>query len=245
MNWLARLSPNGRARLAGVFEFLEGSASSSFQVVVLGNLVVVGSIAATVHHIQANESLIRWGFLVSVAGAVFHLTWGLLMYQLMRIVERTIAALALAIVIVCSAFQALAAFFYLAPLLVLQSGLSQDQAQGLVAVVLKLNTEAFQLDLVFFGLWCVLTGFLIWRSKFLPRILGILLMADGVGWTLYLWPPLALYLFPLIAIVSAVAELPLLFWLIFLGANSKRWFEQARDQEIESHGTMLARVEPA
>jgi len=94
-------------------------------------------------------------------------------------------------------------------------------------VFLKLNGAAFQLDLVFFGLWCILTGYLIWRSTFLPRILGALLMIDGVGWTLYVWPPLAVYLFPVIAVASGLAEIPLQLWLIIFGANSKRWHEQA------------------
>jgi hypothetical protein len=56
-------------------------------------------------------------------------------------------------------------------------------------------------------------------------------MIDGLGWTLYVWPPLATYLFPVIAVVAAVAELPLQFWLIVFGANSKRWYEQARAAE--------------
>jgi uncharacterized protein DUF4386 len=138
---------------------------------------------------------------------------------------------------ICAGLQALTAFFFLAPLLILQGsvgGLTTDQAQGIAMVFLKLNAAAFQLDLVFFGLWCVLTGYLYWRATFIPRILGILLMADGVGWSLYVWPPLATSLFTLIAIVSAFAELPLQFWLIVFGINSKRWYEQTSDVEQAS-----------
>jgi hypothetical protein len=236
MDWIARLSPRGTARVAGVFEFLEGTASSQGQVFLLGSLVVSGDAAATAHNILAHETLFRFGFLISVAGVAFHLAWGLFMYRLMKPVHSILAALAVFIVITTSAVQALTAFFYLAPLLVLQggnalSGLSTEQIQGLAMVFLKLNGAAFQLDLVFFGLWCVVTGYLIWRSMFLPRVLGVLLMIDGLGWTLYVWPPLATYLFPVIAVVAALAELPLQFWLIVFGANSKRWYEQARAAE--------------
>jgi hypothetical protein len=80
---------------------------------------------------------------------------------------------------------------------------------------------------VFFGLWCALTGFLIIRSTFLPRILGLLLAIDGLGWMLYMYPPLAYHLFPFIATASALAEFPLQLWLIVFGVNSQRWTEQA------------------
>ena len=218
--------------MAGVFEALEGSGSSIGQVFILGTLVVTGDAAATAHNILANEALFRLGFLVSIAGVAFHLAWSLLMYQLLKPVNATVAALAVFVVLICSALQALTAFLYFGPLLVLQgghalSGLTTEQINSLAYLFLKLNAAAFQLDLVFFGLWCILTGYLMWRSKFLPRILGVLLMVDGVGWTLYVWPPLAIYLFPVIAVASGLAEIPLQLWLIIFGANSRRWYEQA------------------
>lgn len=239
MEWIKLLSPRARARVAGVFEALEGTAAAGGQVIILGNLVVQGNPAATAHNILANEALFRFGFLISVAGVAFHLAWSLLMYQLLRPVNRTLSSLAVFVVIICCAMQALTAFLYLAPLLVLQGGSSMsalgvEQTQALAFVFIKLNTAAFQIDLVFFGLWCVLTGYLMVRSKFLPRILGALLMLDGLGWTLYVWPPLATFLFPVIAVVSGLAEAPLQVWLIAFGVNSKRWNEQAAEAAVAS-----------
>jgi hypothetical protein len=249
MKWLARLSPRAKARMAGVFEALEGTASASGQVILLGRLVVPGDAAATAHNILANEFLFRVGFLVSVAGVAFHLVWALLMYQLLKPVNRTVSALAVFFVIVCAAFQALTSLLYLAPLLVLQggqsvSGFSTAQAQALAFVFLKLNTAAFQLDLVFFGFWCILTGYLMWRSTFLPRLLGALLMLDGFGWTLYVWPPLATFLFPAIAVVSGLAEAPLQLWLIVFGVNSRRWNEQAAAAAVTGQETTAVQREP-
>ena len=86
----------------------------------------------------------------------------------------------------------------------------------------------FQINsLVFFGFYCLLIGYLIFRSTFLPRILGVLLAIDGVGWALFLNPTLAISLFPVIALASALAELPLQFWLLVMGVNEQRWKEQA------------------
>ena len=193
---------------------------------ILGSLVVGGDAAATAHNILTHEALFRLGFLVSVAGVAFHLVWGLLMYQLLRPVQRTVAAIAILLILTCCAMQALTALLYLAPLLVLQ-GPAAGQTRDLAYALVQLDGAAFNVDLVFFGLWCVLTGWLIWRSGFLPRLLGVLLALDGVGWTLYLWPPLATFVFPAIAAASAVAELPLMAWLLIRGVDSERWTERA------------------
>jgi hypothetical protein len=91
----------------------------------------------------------------------------------------------------------------------------------------RLCLTAFDLYLIFFGLWCVLIGYLIFRSAFLPRILGVLLAIDGLGWMLYLSPPLASNLFPPIATAAGLAEIPLELWLIVAGVNAQRWREQA------------------
>jgi hypothetical protein len=106
--------------------------------------------------------------------------------------------------------------------------LGQGQLQALAMIFLKLNGYAFELDLVFFGLWCALTGYLIFRSQFLPRILGVLLAIDGLGWMMYVVPPFANQIFPFIAVASGVAEIPLQLWLIVMGVNPERWREQAR-----------------
>jgi hypothetical protein len=108
------------------------------------------------------------------------------------------------------------------------SGFTAEQLQALALVFLKLNAYAFDIYLVFFGLWCVLIGYLIFRSTFMPRVLGILLAISGLGWMTFLSPPLANYLFmPFIVAASALGELPLELWLIVMGVNIQRWKEQA------------------
>ena len=87
---------------------------------------------------------------------------------------------------------------------------------------------------MFFGLWCLLVGYLIYRATFLPRILGVLLMITGVGWMTYLFPSLARQIFPLIAIASGLGEIPLLVWLLVKGVNAERWKEQARTRQAPS-----------
>jgi hypothetical protein len=80
-------------------------------------------------------------------------------------------------------------------------------------------------SLVFFGPYCLLLGYLIFRSTFLPRTLGVLMAFAGLGWLIFLSPlanPLATYL----KILGFVAEALLMLWLIVKGVNVSRWQEQ-------------------
>jgi hypothetical protein len=147
-------------------------------------------------------------------------------------VNRSLSLLAGFVSLVVCAMQALTSLLYIAPLLVLQGGNSLSafttaQLQALALIFLKLNAYAFDVDLVFFGLWCVLAGYLIFRSTFLPRILGVLLAIDGLGWMTFVVPPFAIHLFPIIAAASALAEIPLQLWLVVMGVNPQRWKEEA------------------
>jgi hypothetical protein len=232
MERIAEVSPRFKARVAGVFEALEGLTSAYGQVVVLGRLVVAGNAAATAANILGHERLFWLGFVSSLLGVVFHIVWVFLFYKLFKPVNEGVSLLAAFVGLVVCAMQALTGLLYVAPLLILQGGKSlsaftEPQLQALVLIFLKLNSYAFDVDLVFFGLWCILTGYLIIRSTFLPRVLGILLAIDGLGWMLYMYPPLAYHLFPIIATASALAEFPLQLWLIVFGVNSQRWNEQA------------------
>jgi hypothetical protein len=214
--------------MAGAFEALEGLTSAFGQVVVLGWLVVAGDAAATAANILRHQPLFWLGFASSLVAVVFHIVWALLFYDLFKPVNRTVSLLSTLVILVGCAIQAVTCLLYVAPLFVLQGGSSlhaftPDQLQALALVFLKLNARAFDIYIVFFGVWCVLTGYLIFRSTFLPRIFGVLLTIDGLGWVTYLYPPLGHYLFPMIAAASALAEFPLQIWLLVFGVNQQRW----------------------
>jgi hypothetical protein len=230
---IAEASPRFKARKAGVFQLLEAITAASPGVFILGRLVVSGNAAATAANILGHERLFWLGFASSLIGVAFHIAWALLMYELLKPVNTSLSSLAAFVILVGCAIQAITSLFYLAPLLILQSGSSlsaftPEQLQALALMFVKLNNYANDIYLVFFGLWCILTGYLIFRSTFLPRILGVLLAISGLGWVTYLYPPLAYHLFiPYIAAASALGEVPLEFWLIVMGVNVQRWKEQA------------------
>ena len=82
-------------------------------------------------------------------------------------------------------------------------------------------------NLVFFGFYCLLIGYLIVRSTFLPRILGVLMAIGGLGWLTFLSPPLAQYLSPYNMAPGILGEGVLTVWLLVAGVNEQRWNEQA------------------
>ena len=223
-------SPRIKARTAAVLYLLEGSPAV-FQQVVIARLVVSGDAAATTANILANETLFRLWFAAALLAVALHIAYTVLFYDLFKPVNRGIALLAAAVSLVACALQAFATLFQLAPLLILGGGgslgaFTGEQAQALALLSLTLHTQAFNTYLIFFGFWLIPTGYLIFRSTFFPRIIGVLLALDGLGWVTFLWPPLATSLYPVISFVAALAEIPLALWLLVVGVNVQRWKEQ-------------------
>jgi len=75
--------------------------------------------------------------------------------------------------------------------------------------------------LIFFGFYCLLIGYLIFKSTFLPRFIGVLMAFAGVGWLTFLWPPLSNYLNPYNMIPGMIGEGALTLWLLIKGMSDK------------------------
>jgi hypothetical protein len=93
---------------------------------------------------------------------------------------------------------------------------------------LQLQPRGVGIGLLLHGFYWLLIGYLIFRSTFLPRILGALMMIAGLGWLTYLSPPLANYLSPYNLASALLAEGLVMLWLLVMGVNVQRWKEQAR-----------------
>ncbi len=128
------------------------------------------------------------------------------------------------------AIQGFACLFELAPLVVLGgaqylSVFKVEQLQALAYMFLKLYSQAYSIALVFFGFFCLLIGYLIFKSTFLPRILGVLMVFAGLGWLTFLSPPLgAKYLYPYILAAAnflrlVVARVGRILNLLFSSVN--------------------------
>src|SRR5205807_9572375 len=92
---------------------------------------------------------------------------------------------------------------------------------------LTVNDRGAGVALEFFGFYALLTGYLIVRSTFLPRILGVWSALAGVGWLTFLYPPLGYRLFLYLAAFGFLGAIALILWLLAFGVNEQRWKEQA------------------
>jgi len=104
---------------------------------------------------------------------------------------------------------------------------SAEQLQALALLFLKVNDHGAAIALVFFGFYALLTGYLIVRSTFLPRILGALSVLGGLAWLSFLYLPLGHRLFPYVAAFGLLGAASLILWLLVFGVNEQRWKEQA------------------
>ena len=104
---------------------------------------------------------------------------------------------------------------------------SREQLQALALLFLRVNDHGAAIALVFFGFYAPLTGYVIIRSTFLPRILGVFSVVAGVGWLTFLYQPLGYRLFSYIAVPGILGAASLMLWLLVFGVNEQRWKEQA------------------
>jgi len=200
--------------------------------VFLRGLVVNGDAAATASNILAHQPLFRLGLATGLVATACYIAVTALFYALFKPVHRSLSLIAAFFSLVGCAILAFASLFQLAPLVVLGGGqylsvFSVGQLQALAYLFLELYGLGVNICFVFFGVYCLLIGYLIFRSAFLPRILGVLLAFAGLGWLTFLSPPLANDLTPYILVLGFLAELALMLWLLVMGVNVPRWKEQA------------------
>jgi hypothetical protein len=233
MERIAETSPRLKARITGLFYLIAAQAYVFAENSVRGKLVVSGDAAATAHNILAHEPLYRLGFAAELISAVFFILVTLLFYDMFKPVNRNVSLLAAFFSLGGCVIQALSSLFHLAPLVVLGgaqylSVFKVEQLQALALLSLTLRVQATNIYMVLFGCYNLVLGYLIFRSTFLPRILGVFMAIAGLTYQAFLSPPLANYLFPyVLAPAGALGELSLMLWLLVMGVNTQRWKEQA------------------
>lgn len=227
---LAKASPTTRARLTGVVYLL------FFVTAILGALIApgisgpgaTGDPVATANNIMAHQPSFRVGWALDLISTAFYVALMALFYQLFKPVSRTLALLAMVFGLVGCAVTAFGSLFQLAPLVVLGGSPSlaafdAKQLQALALLFLNLNVQVGYIALVFFGVFQIVLGYLIFRSAFLPRIIGALIALAGLGWLTFLSPPLANQLLTPLEVLGIAAEASLMLWLLILGVNAQRW----------------------
>mgnify|MGYP003623093454 CR=1 FL=1 len=226
-----RTSPQIYARLAGWLYLFIIVAALFAEVFVRGKLIVSGDAAATAHNIIANESLFRVAGAADLLVFVCDLVLAWIFYVLLRPISNNVALLAAFFRLVYAAVVSVNVVNHFAALLFLGNAaylkvFTTGQLDALAFLSLRAHAVGYNIALVFFGFHCLLLGYLIVKSAYLPRLIGILLVIAGPCYIInsfahFVAPGSNLY--PLILLPSFIAELSLTVWLIVMGVNMAKW----------------------
>jgi hypothetical protein len=198
---------------------------------VRSKLIVYGDGAATANNIVASEGLFRIGFMSDLLSAVFFLLSAWALYVLLKPVNENLALLFVLLILGGVAIQCINMLNQFAALLLLSGAdylkvFQADELQALAMLFLNLYKNGFIIAQVFYGAWLFPLGYLVFKSGFLPRILGILLMIDCFGvliwfFQFFLFPGYEVITYPGL-IVSLIAEFSLALWLLIMGAKDQK-----------------------
>ncbi len=221
-------SPRLLARLAGLFFLLTIVGGIIAQGFISERLINFGDAAATANNILANKGVFQIGFTIYLIEMACQLITGVLFYRLLRPVNRTLALLMLSFEVTGIGIKTFARVFYITPLWVLDGtgaldGLDAGQLQSISLVLLKANDFGAATALAFFGFSTLLMGYLIFRSTYLPRWLGVIGMIAGAGWLTFIYPPLGYRVFMFAALIGLVGAAAKIFWLLVFGVDEKKF----------------------
>lgn len=191
--------------------------------------------AATAQNIAASPLLWRIGITGDLLMHVFDLLLAIVYYFLLKRVSKTLAMLSVLFGLIQTAVLVANKLNLMMPLFLLGNedylkAFDPQQLQVLSYLSVKAHGYGFGIGLIFFGFECLIDGYLIIKSGFLPRILGILILIVGLGYltnsfALILSPPIADKIFPLLIIPILIGELSMCLWLLFKGVNLTKWKE--------------------
>ena len=227
---IAEQSPRKTARMAGLF-YLIFILTTVLASNVRSRLIVSGDAAATANNIMGSELFFRIGFVTELVSAVFFLLAAWALFVLLKPVNKNLVLLFLllnlgGVAVECiNALNLFAALQFLSGanyLNVFQTG----QLQAMAMSFLNLYSSGFIIAQIFFSAWLLPLGYLVYKSRFLPRLLGILLILDFFGnlsWFLqfFLLPGYGILAYPGNAI-GFIAEISITLWLLIMGVKQQK-----------------------
>ncbi len=225
-------SPLVLARVAGLLALII-LVSGSFGGFVHTRLVVPGDAVTTANNIRASESLFRLGFAGGLIMYTVFIPYVVVLYRLLKPVDKTHALLMVAFALVGVPIAMLSQLNQAAALLLMSGAdylkvFTADQIDAQVMLLLRLQSHGNLIAAIFWGLWLFPLGLLVFRSSFLPRVLGVLLMIGCFGWLILVLQRFFLPGYEALAysrFAAHVAELSWMSWLLIKGLDVERWKE--------------------
>lgn len=240
---LPNTSPQTYARLGGALYLaiiVFGAFSEGF---VMSKLLVSGDAVATARNILAAPGLWRCAVLLNVLLVLCAVPLQWIEYVLLRPVNKRLVMLALVLNLVSLSVESVSKVFLLLVLPTLENTqyghtLGTEQVAMLAHLLLTAHSVAFNVALLLFGLTCLVNGYLIFKSDYLPKAVGVGMQAAGVGYLVSCFaalfaPALAAVLLPALLLLPFLGELSLCLWLLIKGVNTAKWKSRAhQNQEV-------------
>jgi hypothetical protein len=230
-------SPKTLARIAGLL-YLGLAATAFFGVYVHSRIVESGDAAATAENIRKSTTLFRWGFLSDLAQHTFFLFTAMAFYMLLKHVNQLVAAAMVIIVAVAVAIQSLNMLNQFTALTIVTENrytetFGQAGSDALAMLFSDMQENGVFIAQVFFALWLVPLGYLVFKSGYFPKVFGVLFV---IGCVAYLFELSAHFLAPafaddtdmVTAIIETLSEMPFLLWLLVKGVRTDMPVKLAR-----------------
>ena len=222
---------SGLARLAGLLYLILAVSGGWAELAVRSGIRVPGDAAATAANVVERASLMRLAFAADLVNITCFLLVALVMYAILKSVDDRIALAMVVFNAVAVAILGVNLLNHLGALLVATepvytAGLSSERSAALVALLLDVHRHGYHIAQVFFALWLLPLGYLVYRSGYFPRVLGALLMLGCGGYlaglvVTYLSPRFESSLTPFFALPAGLAEVLFLLWMLVMGVRSE------------------------
>ncbi len=229
-------SPRVLSRIGGVLYLIIIVVGLFGEAFVRGRLIVSGNATATAANLRSQESLWRFGIAAELLLLICAVALLWIFFVLLRPVSRDLALLAILFNLVSISLEAAYTLQLLAALFPLGNAgylraFEPEQLYAMASLSLKSHAYGFGVSLIFFGCFCLVLGYLIFRSGYLPKAVGVLMQIAGLSYlansfALVLAPSFANRIFPAILIPAFVGEASLCLWLLVKGVNVEKWNAQ-------------------
>lgn len=223
------MTKKAQARMAGAFYLVLAAAGGFSELYVRSAVRVANDAAATAANIAQHSTLMRFGFLADLVNITFFLLVALVMHSLLKSIHETVALAMVAFNAVAVAVMSLNMLNHLAAMLIASDptytvNLSPESSDALALFLLDLHGHGYGVAQIFFGLWLLPLGYLVYRSGYFPKALGVMLMIGSGGYlvdviTSLVSPTLGSSLSLYLAMPSGLAEILFLLWLMIKGAS--------------------------
>lgn len=225
MNTQSQTNPNKTARIAAILYLLLVPLGILGILYIPSALFVPGDVLTTAENILANETLFRFGIVSALLAQLVNMVLVLYLYKLLKPVNRNVAWLMVIFLFLGMPIAMLNEVNHAAVLTLLHS---PEPSYALVELFIELHEYGIQIASIFWGLWLFPMGYLAFKSNYIPKLIGVMLMIGCFG---YLADSFIYLLMPDLGIEFAqytfIGEIALPLWLLIRGVNVEQWQKKA------------------